>query len=169
MREFFLILLLGPLLLSGVRAEALYESIGELTGAEALQGALSEEEESIGGTLTLDGSYDVGGALARLWSALREQFSARLRSELGAAAPLLVVVLLCALCAALVDTGDMRALIDRAGCCAAALLGAGSLDGLLESAAEILERFSALSRVSLPAVFTAAAASGAVCRRLPRT
>ena len=63
-REFFLLLLLCPLLLSGVHAEALYESIGEITGADALQNALPEEEQGLGGTLTLDGSYDVGGAVA---------------------------------------------------------------------------------------------------------
>ena len=161
-REFFLLLLLCPLLLSGVHAEALYESIGEITGADALQNALPEEERGLGGTLTLDGSYDVGGAVARLGKAVRTRFSARLRAELGAAVPLLGIALVCALSSALVDTGEMRALIDRAGCCAAALLGTRSLDSLLESAREILERFSAWSTLGLPAVFTAAAASGAI-------
>ncbi len=162
MRNILLILLLCPLLRSGGRAEALYESVGEIVGADALQRALPEEEREIGGTLTLDGSYDVEGALGRLWKAARTRFSGYLRSELGAAAPLLGIALVCALSAALVDTGEMRALVDRAGCCAAALLGTGGLDGLLEHAAGILDRFSACSKVALPAVFTAAAASGAV-------
>ena len=48
-------------------AEELAERAAEEAGAYSLEEQLTDEEKEISGRLSFDGSYDAGGAIARVW------------------------------------------------------------------------------------------------------
>ena len=162
MKKLLLVLLLCPLFVTSARAEGLLEETGRSVGLEALEEALPEEQREISGTLTVDGGYDTGGALRRLWDRLLTDSLAQLKEDLRYAAALVAIAALCAMAGALCTGKAIPEYIQVAGCCAASMLIAGNMDSVIAQAASALAQLSDYSKAAIPAVFTAAAACGAV-------
>lgn len=127
-----------------------------------MEEALPEESREISGRLKLDGSYDVKGALERLWNRCAELLRERVKAESEQILSLLALALLCSMASALCAQPAIRETTDRIGCCAAALLLTDSVNTIFSQASETIFRLSDYSHAALPAVFTIAAASGAV-------
>ena len=162
MKKLLLVFLLCPCFVMTAHAEGLYEQAADMADIYQVEKALDEEERALSGRLLLDGSYDGPGALQRLWSALIAELTAQLRENLAYAAQMLALAVLCAVLRAGTSDSRMSAYIDIAGSCAAALLFAGNLEGVITQATDALLRLSDYSRAALPAIFTAAAFTGAV-------
>ena len=124
--------------------------------------SLSEEARGVGGTLTLDGSYDAGGALSRLWGKLLDRIVSSLRESAAPAAGLLAVSMLSAVACSLCPEARTSSLIQASAAAAASLTLLSGIDSLTTQAVDTLSQLLDYSRAALPAVFTAAAATGAV-------
>ena len=161
MKRFIIILLLLPLFVNTAYAGELYEQTAQETGIYAME-ELDDGAGDITGPLRVDGSYDAGGALERLWDKLCERLALELKSSAGFAAGLIAVAMLCALAGSLCTSGSIRDYINLAGCCAAAIALLGGMDGIVSETVESLNKLSDYSKAALPAMFTASAACGAV-------
>lgn len=155
-------LLLCPLFFLGCRAEGVAERAAEMVDVGAVEEALPEAEREISGPLKTDGSYDAEGALKRLWDRMLAQAEEQLKENLRYAAELVAIAVLCSTAGALTTGKGIPEYINVAGCCAAAMLIAGSMDSVIGQASSALTQLSDYSRAALPAVFAAAAACGAV-------
>lgn len=162
MKKILFLLLLSPLFITVCYADDLYAGLGELGEVYSIQDALPESERDISGELRIDGSYDTEAALQRLWRRFLDAGKEYFSSEIRAAVELFLLALLCALTACFCSSKEIRETIDRIGCCAAALLVAGSFSGLLTQATDTVRQLSDYSHVILPVVFTTAAAGGAL-------
>jgi len=161
MRRILLILLLVPAFLCPAYAQEPDSAAMDIFGAEKMQSGLSREEKEISGPLG-GGSYDVGGAMKRLWHGFCERMLAELHVGLGFAVRMLSLVFLCAFASAVCEKEKMREAIEICAACAAAGLLAGDVNSLISRTLESVYRLSDYSRVSLPVLYTAAAAGGAV-------
>ncbi|MDD6089371.1 MAG: hypothetical protein PUB77_01675 [Clostridiales bacterium] len=162
LKTLLLVLMLMPLLGGRAYAEELNEEAAKETGLYALNELLSDEEREISGAVTADGSYDAGGAMMRLWQKFLSSVVNELRSSIGFGASLIAVALLCTLGGALCGSRNIADYIEIGGCCAAAAVTLGGVDGLIAQTVESMYRLSDYSKAALPVVFTAAAAGGAI-------
>ena len=137
------------------------EETAELTEAYSVQESLEDEERSVAGTLTLDGSYDARGALGRLWERFAAAVSGSLRKELGFAGKLLVLCLACGLCSSFSQDKRFTAFGEIASCCISVLLLSGGVEGVISQAENALFRLSDYSKAAFPAFFSTVAACGA--------
>ncbi len=157
MRRFFCVLLLLPLFCFGRQAAA--EGAVE---KEVLQQGLDGETLSISGEPELDGSYDVDAALSRLWEQVKSRTVQRFRQDLGYGLKLVALAMFCSLLCALSPEQRMEYWVNLIGCSAAALLLAGDVDSVIQQSMDVILQLSDYAKAALPAVFTAAAACGAV-------
>ena len=162
MNKAICLLLLLPLLANSSYGQGMEEETAALTQVYTLEEALDEEERELSGDLRIDGSYDAGGALARIWDKLRESVVQQFHGELRFALGMVAAALLGSLASALSPDGKIPGFIELAACCGLSLLLAGSLDSVINQATDTLDRLSDYSRAAMPAFFTAVAACGAV-------
>ena len=161
LKTLLLTLLLLPLLTASAHAQDIYREAAEATGVYAMED-LDSETRAVSGALEPDGSYDVGEALDRLWAKLRESLALELQSSMSFAAGLVAIALLCALAGSLCSSESIRDYINLSACCAAAVSLLGGMDGIVSQTVDSLNKLSDYSKAALPALFTAAAACGAV-------
>ena len=128
----------------------------------AVEEALPEEARGVGGTLTLDGSYDGAGALERLWRELWDKLHDAAKESVSSALSILAVIFLSAIAAAVCPEAKTAGLIHAASAAAAALMLTSGIESMTALSVDALEQLADYSRAALPAVFTAAAATGAV-------
>lgn len=154
-------LLFLPLFIGTCYAENIGEETARVTDVYQVESGLDEEERSVSGELHIDGTYDARGALGRLlarfWNKLREE----LRREMHFGVILIAIALLSSLASAVCPGKKMPETMELISCCTAALLLAGSLDGVITQAADSLSRLSDYSKAAVPAFFTTLAACGA--------
>ena len=161
MKKLLLILLLCPLFVTSCRAEGLMEQAAAQTGAAQVEQALPEAERQISGPLRLDGGYDTDGALKRLWTRLADKARESFNESLRHAVSLLGLSAVSALAGSLCRDKNVGAFAEQCSCCAAALLLAGSVESVIGQASQALSLLSDYSHAALPAIYTAAAVSGA--------
>lgn len=155
MRQVLMILIMLPVLFALPQEEL-------QTEAAAIEQELSTQGREIGGTLTLDGSYDAQGALERLWERALEKIKERISAEISGAGLLVVLAVCSALGEALAGSGAGKAWIPISVSCAAALMLIGESKSLIVQADETLSRLQSYTDTALPLLFSACAASGAV-------
>ena len=143
-------------------AEELAERAAEEAGAYSLEEQLTDEEKEISGRLSFDGSYDSGGAIARVWKSFLNNIVSELRDNLSFGATLITIALLCALGGSLCSSKGISEYIEIAGCCGAAMIMLKGVDGIVSQTVESMFRLSDYSKAALPVIFTAAAAGGAL-------
>jgi len=162
MRKLILILMLCPLFFSNCHADQVAEQAAVSMGVLEAQNALPDDARAISGDLVTDGSYDAGAAISRLI----EKFIAHLRSELsalwGSAAKIITLTALSAVAASMCTDKTMQGYISLAACCGCSLMMTSGIDGIVSLAAGALTQLSDYSKAAIPAVFTAAAATGSV-------
>lgn len=162
MRVFLLVLLLIPGFIVPAYAEDIYEQAADETGIYAIEDQLPEEARDISGSLKVDGSYDTENALERLWNSLIDKIKGELDENIKTASALIAISMLCALSGSLCSGKPIKEYINIAGCCAAAVSLLGSVDSIVGETVAALNQLSDYSKAALPAMFTAAAACGAV-------
>lgn len=162
MKKLFFILLLLPLFSRCAYAEAPVEGESDLFGTSVLSENLNDRERGISGELTLDGTYDVRGALSRLWSTFADEIRGAMQSNLKLLVELCALLLLSGLASAACSDGRIRGLAELLAACACGLLLAGGVEGIVSQTQEAMFRISDYSKAALPVVYTAAAAGGAV-------
>ena len=161
MRTLLLILLFLPAFGGVAYAEDIYQQAAEDTGIYAVE-ELPQELRDISGALKVDGSYDTGSALERLWKSFRDSVRRELGENLRSASALVAIAIACALSGSVCSGKAIKEYINIAGCCAAAVSLLGSLDSIVSQTAAALNQLSDYSKAALPAIFTAAAACGAL-------
>lgn len=161
MRTLLLILLLLPAFGGVAYAEDIYQQAAAETGIYAVE-ELPQELRDISGALKVDGSYDTGSALERLWKSFRDSVRRELGENLRSASALVAIAIACALSGSVCSGKAIKEYINIAGCCAAAVSLLGGLDSIVSQTAAALNQLSDYSKAALPAIFTAAAACGAV-------
>ncbi len=158
-----LALIITPLFAGGAYAETLSEKAAGATGATAAEQALPESVRGISGRIEADGQYDAPGALEAAVAENARYGGAGDKGNLQSASALAAIALRCtALASSLSPGGTAQGYISIAGVGAAAALLVGSVDSLAVQTVSALGLMSDYSRAALPAVFTAAAACGAV-------
>jgi len=162
MKIFILIFMLLPLFNAECHAEDIYNTAADLSGAYAVESALPDEEREISGKFKTDGSYDVSAALGRIINKMLQSVRAELKDNFRYAAKLVVVVVFCSLASAVSLGGKMPEYINIVGCCTVAMMIAGSMDSVISDSAGAITQMSDYSKAAIPAVFSAAAACGAV-------
>ncbi|MBR5094656.1 MAG: hypothetical protein IK095_06135 [Oscillospiraceae bacterium] len=161
MRLLICILILCPFLRGETGDMGLEDELASLTDVYAVEDALGAEERQICGELALDGSYDVKGAVERLWTSFRDAIVQRVENRARFVTMLLGVEIACALGLALCPEKKAAQMIQLAGCCVAGTVLAGGTESAIGDAIAALDELAAYSKVALPVFFTAAATSGA--------
>ncbi len=156
MKRILLFLLFSVLLMTPVRAE------GPSIDVSVVEKGLSEEAREVGGELKTDGSYDLDGALARLWRKAKTETRERLRAEGREMTRIAAIAVLCAVSEAVCTESRIRELLSICACAAVAVGTAGSIDSLTGEMNAAIQAMNTYARTALPAVYTAAAVSGAV-------
>ena len=109
-----------------------------------------------------DGSgTDFNAGLEKLWAKAQSTFPEALREALRPLAAIIAVALLCALAESFSGSATGAETAAFAGCLAVSVIGAKDVHSVLTLGAETMDRLSEFSRVLLPTLTTAAAASGA--------
>ena len=161
MKKLLCVLLLLPLFITSCFALDVVEETARQTKADRVEEELSPEEREISGELSLDGSYDAGGALGRLWKRLLESLKNALQKELGFAEKLIALAVCCGLCTAFYPGGKPPPWMEIGVCCAAVLLLSGSVGGVFREANNTLDHLHDYARAAFPAFFSTLAACGA--------
>lgn len=161
MKQLFLILLIIPVFQGTAYAEGLTEQTLDIFEVTQMESGLNAEEREIGGVISTDG-YDVGSALSRLWLSFAAKLRELVKEELGFAVKLVMIVIVCAFSTSLCVDEKVRSMIEICAACMAAVLLTGGVDSLVMQTSDAVYRLSDYSKAALPAVYTAAAASGSV-------
>ncbi len=128
----------------------------------AVESELPEEARGVSGALTLDGSYDGASALSRLWQTLLDKLREELRRSASSAAALAAVAIFAGVAASVCPEPKAVTLINVVSAAAAALTLTDGIESVTAQAAGAIEQLADYSRAALPAIFTAAAATGMV-------
>ena len=159
MRRLVILLLLLPLSFGRAYAEEPEMEAMQIFDSTQMGTGLREEEREVSGEPSVL-QYDAGAALNRLYRYFYGILKDELHASLNFAAELLGIVLLCAFSCAVCTEEKIRSLVEICAVCAAAGILLGGMRGLISQTVEAVYRLSEYSKVSLPVVYSAAAASG---------
>lgn len=162
MRTFIIMLLICPLFFTFACAEDIYRSAADGMGMSGLEEALPEEAKEVSGSLILNGTYDSYGAIQRLIAKVRDSLYTQLSRLWAPASKIMSLTVLCAAAGNISNDKKIQAYISMAACCSCSLIVTSGIDGIVNLASDALTQLSDYSKAAIPAVFTAAAATGAV-------
>ena len=159
MRCLMILLLLLPLSIGKAYAEEPETEAMQIFDTAQMGTGLRDEERAVSGE---PGAlqYDAGAALKRLYGYFTEKLREELHASLDFAVKLIGLVLLYAFSCAVCTEGKIRSLIEICAVCAAAGTLLGGMRGLISQTVEAVYRLSEYSKIALPVVYSAAAASG---------
>lgn len=130
-----------------------------------LEEALPEAAEELLGQVDASGAGGLSSGISAILGWMGREVGGILRQRIRGAALVLLAVVLCGAVDGFyqgVDGGKVTVFLPMAGALSVTLLTAGSLDSLMGLGARTIEELSTFSRVLLPTLAAAAAASGAV-------
>ena len=130
-----------------------------------LEEALPEAAEDLLGQVDASGAEGFSSGVGEILSWMGREAGGILRQRVRGAALVLLAVVLCGAVDGFyqgVDGGKVTVFLPMAGALSVTLLTAGSLDSLMGLGARTIEELSTFSRVLLPTLAAATAASGAV-------
>ena len=143
-------------------AEGLPEELWDREELAKLNNGLREDEQELLGEPGAAYSYDGRGALQRLLLSVKENALSVLKEQFAFAGRILALVFFCSLADAMCNQTAAKRGISLAACACAALWLIGDWESGITQATEALQRLSDYSRASLPVLYTAAAAAGAL-------
>ena len=156
MRTLLCLLLLLALFFVPVSAEEYSVDVS------AVEEGLTEEAREVSGNLVTDGSYELQGAFERLIVKAKEELIGQIRGSLADLTRIAAIAVACALTKSLCADGRISEIVSVCACAAVVLNTASAFDSLAGEMTETVRSLCDYARVSLPAVYTAAAVSGAV-------
>ena len=161
MKKLLCIVMILPLFVGGIRAYGI-ETYGEkMLDEKQILDNLNERERMMVGTVSFDGSYDVKSAMERLYHSVIHTVEEKLKLELGFAIHFVVLAVISSLITAVSTNKRSTMIINMVSCSVASILVAGDVDGIVNQGVEAVMRLSDYSKAAMPAIFSAAAASGA--------
>ncbi len=128
----------------------------------SVEDALPEDAKEVSGELVTDGSYDMRGALERLFEKTKSALIAQTKEQLRELTRIVAIAVVCAVAETVCSEGRVTELISLCACAAVVITTVGSLDSLGGDLTEAIRQLCDYARAALPAVFTASAVSGAV-------
>ena len=145
----------------------------EAFGTTALESALPAQTYDAFGTLTVADAAHPRPLLQKLWGYVLREGGGALASAARNAALLLVVVFLAALCASLSASGACAKVTQMTGAVAVAALNVTHVTSCITAGSSALTTLRDFSKILLPSMCAAAAASGAAtsaarCGSTPR-
>lgn len=150
-------------LLVGLALLALCIPVQAIELPKELEDALPREAERLLEDVDYQSSDGLTDGLRALWTQLREDVGALLRSQTRSAAGILLAVLLCGLVDGLgKSTGASGRFLDMAGALTITALSTGSLDSLMGAGTTVMEQMNTFSRALLPTLAAVSAVSGGV-------
>ncbi len=162
MKKLILIILFLPLFTVSAHAQDIYSEAAESMGIYAVEENAPPEARAVSGKLSLDGSYDSYGAIQRLINSALEALKAQLEKLWNPAAKIMSLTVLCAAAGNITNDKKIQNYISISACCACALIVTSGIDGIVSLASSSLTQISDYSKAAIPAIFTAAAATGAL-------
>lgn len=143
-------------------AEGITTEAENMSGINEAMDKLPDDVKEISGTINDSGTYDSGGALGRLWRKIVKDVSEEISNNVKSVAAIVAISLLSSIAAALLSDKNIQSYISIAAVCAAAVVLIKSMDGIVTQTSDAITLMTDYSRAALPAVFSAAAACGAV-------
>lgn len=162
MKKLFIVLIILPVFLTCAHAENIMDKASELMGVDELYDSLPAQAAEISGRIDSDGKYDVDGALRRLWNGFITDIKDEIDANIKSFFSLIMLNLLCAMCYSLCQDKKISEYINITGICAVSAMFMGNMDSMVNQTVEALMEINTYSKLALPTVFTAAAASGSV-------
>ena len=123
---------------------------------------LGDEAREISGELKTDGSYDVAGAIGRLIRKGKAEAENRLRAEMKEMVKIVAIALICAVVESICPDNRSSELVSICACAAVCAAVTGTVDSFAGQMTDTIQTICDYSHAVLPAVYTAAAVSGAV-------
>ena len=165
MKKRLLVLLAVLLLLAvctpGAFAYDVAAEQAENFGTASLESALPEQAYDAFGTLSIADAAQPQSLLAKLWAYVLREGGGAVASAARNAALLLAIVFLSALCASLSANGACVKVTQMAGTVAVAALSVTHVTSCITAGSEALATLRDFSKILLPSMCAAAAASGA--------
>ena len=161
MRKLLCILILLPIFVYGTYAKAFDGYTEDIIDKNLIYENLDEREKEIVGQVSFDGGYDVKSAMYRLYKNILSSLKENLENELGFAMQFVGVATLATLATSVSADKRINIVINMICCAAVALMIAGDLDSVVNQAYSSVLKLSDYSKAAMPAIFSAAAASGA--------
>lgn len=134
---------------------------GDSLDVSSAEEELNAEARSITGGLVTDGSYDVGGALGRLFDKAKNEATERLKDEMKDMLRLITIAIVCTTAESFCQDGRIGEIISICACAATAAAVTGSIDSFAGQMTDTVLRLGGYGRIVFPAIYTAAAVSGA--------
>lgn len=162
----FLLALLAALTLAAICTQPAYaydiaSEQAEAFGTTALESALPAQTYDAFGTLTVADAAHPRPLLQKLWGYVLHEGGGALASAARNAALLLAVVFLAALCASLSASGACAKVTQMTGAVAVAALSVTHVTSCITAGSNALTTLRDFSKILLPSMCAAAAASGA--------
>ena len=162
----FLLALLAALTLAAICTQPAYaydiaSEQAEAFGTAALESALPAQTYDAFGTLTVADAAHPRPLLQKLWGYVLHEGGGALASAARNAALLLAVVFLAALCASLSASGACAKVTQMTGAVAVAALSVTHVTSCITAGSSALTTLRDFSKILLPSMCAAAAASGA--------
>ena len=165
MKKRLLVLLAVLLVLAactpGVLAYDVAAEQAENFGTASLESALPDQAYDAFGTLSVADAAQPQSLLAKLWAYVLREGGGAVASAARNAALLLAIVFLSALCASLSANGACVKVTQMAGTVAVAALSVTHVTSCITAGSEALATLRDFSKILLPSMCAAAAASGA--------
>lgn len=161
MKTLIVSLIVALYLITPAYAEDMDE-YAQASGIYAVEDSLDEDAKKISGRFYPDGSYDTNGALSRLIGSIKAEVRQELSLNMSYVSGLLAVTILYTLSNSLCSSESIKKYINLACCGAAAMVMLNGVQSLTEQTVDALNTLSDYSKAVLPALYTVAAASGAV-------
>ena len=156
----FIALILASWLVMDVRALEMDLEQAEAFGVAEIENSLPDEARDILGDITVMDSISYESFFTKLGAAAREILTRVVRKGLRSSALLLMAAVLCSLAGAVCSV-DIPDFIPLCGTAAVAAVAVGDVRAFIGMGADTLYRLSEYSKVLLPSIASAAAASGA--------
>lgn len=151
---------LSPSFFTG-QAGDIGEETEKLTEIRQVESSLDAEARDVSGNLSLDGSYDTEGAIARLWNHFLDRFLAGIKKETKFAWKILLTACAASMVMILIPDQKRAGFAELGACCTAALLLIGSAESVIPETRDALFRLSDYGKAAFPAYFMTVAACGA--------
>ena len=162
MKKLMILILLLPLFRLSASAETVEGELAGRIGVYGMEQTLDAEAREISGRLITDGSYDVRDALKRLIEGVLERARAELHGSLRVLSSLAALSVLSTVSDSLCPNQTARKYAGLACCAGAAFLLTDGVGSMIDATVAALNELSGFSKTALPALYTAAAAAGAL-------
>lgn len=145
---------------AGITAEDVQNTQADVLETDKLEKALSEDAEKMLGDMKITDSLDLSGGVQKLLTGLQSELGNIVTSGLKSAALILMIAILCSTVSTAFEGGAKYAVL--AAVLAISALSVSNVHSFIGLGGRTLDELNTFSKMLLPTLTTAAAASGAI-------